>query len=175
MPFLETAISLFAPHKCLVCDKEGAVVCSACMTLEIPDVPSRCYRCLQATKDFATCKSCRSSSKLSHVWVRSLYEGVSSQLVLAFKYERARTAYVPIAKALAETVPVLPSNTIVIGVPTATGRIRQRGYDHARLIVREFATATGLVWATPVVRSGQAHQLAPRGKYGANSSNVPFR
>lgn len=159
MPILETAISLFAPHKCLVCDKEGAIVCSACMTLEIAEVPSRCYRCLQATKDFATCKSCRSRSKLGHVWVRSLYEDVSSRLVLSFKYERARSAYVPIAKALAETIPLLPQNTIVIGVPTATSRIRQRGYDHTKLIVREFATATGLVWTAPVVRSGQAHQF----------------
>lgn len=159
MPFLELAISLFAPHKCLVCDNEGPVVCSACMTLEIPDVPSRCYRCLQATKDFTTCKSCRSRSKLGHVWVRSLYEGISSRLVLSFKYERARVAYAPIAKALAETVPLLPPDTVVIGVPTATGRIRQRGYDHTKLIVGEFATATGLVWTTPVVRSGQTHQF----------------
>lgn len=159
MPFLETVISLFAPHKCLVCDKEGAVVCNACMVLELPDVPSRCYRCLQATKDFATCKSCRSRSKLGRVWVRSLYQGVSSQLVLSFKYERARAAYVPIAKALAEVLPMLPLNTVVIGVPTATGRIRQRGYDHTKLIIRQFAGSMGLVWAAPVVRSGQAHQF----------------
>lgn len=134
-------------------------MCRQCMEFEIPNVPSRCYRCQQATKEFATCPNCRRNTSLRHVWVRCLYEGPSSQLLLAFKFERVRAAYLPLAEALTGTMPLIAQDTVVMGVPTVTGRIRERGYDHVRLITRHFATTSKLIWATPVVRSGQVHQF----------------
>ena len=134
-------------------------MCDACLETEILPVPSRCYRCQKATRDFAVCTSCRRKSALRHVWVRTIYDTVSSKPLIAFKFERVRAAHIPLGKSLTETTPVIPTDTLVIGTPTATGRIRERGYDHVRLLVRQFAAPMKLTWVTPLVRTGQAHQF----------------
>lgn len=159
MPLVETVISIFAPHHCFVCGKEGFTLCNTCLAFELNTVPSRCYRCHKATSDFAVCNTCRRKTALRHVWVRTAYEEKSSKLILSFKFERARSAYKPLSRAIFEVLPVLPADTLLIGVPTVTSRVRQRGYDHIKLLVRQIANKTGLIYASPVVRSGQAHQF----------------
>lgn len=159
MPLLETFVSVIAPHSCLICSREGRVLCDVCLELEILSVPSRCYKCQKATKEFSTCVNCFRKSKLGHVWVRTVYDDVTSKVVLKFKLERARAAYLPIGKAMAQLLPLLPEDVVLVGVPTATSRIRQRGYDHVKLLVREISARTGLTWARPVVRFGQMHQF----------------
>lgn len=159
MPLLEALVSVIAPHNCLICFSEGDVLCSTCLELEIIPVPSRCYICMKATGEFAVCSSCRHKTSLKRVWVRTAYDDVSSKPILALKFERARAAHKPLAWALANTLPVLPRDVLVVGVPTATSRIRERGYDHIKLTVKALAGKAGLVWSSPLVRMGQAHQF----------------
>lgn len=44
-------------------------------------------------------------------------------------------------------------------LPTATSRVRQRGYDHARLIARDFASRRQLPCQSLLVRHGQQRQV----------------
>src|SRR5690606_38044065 len=118
---------VIAPHECLSCGMEGRIICGMCLESEVGNMPSRCYRCLAATKDSAVCKSCQRSSPFKHVWVVSEYEGKAKELVRLLKFERTRAAHVPIADALNQALPYF-KEIIVTHVPTATSRERARGY-----------------------------------------------
>lgn len=159
MPLVDAILSLLAPHDCLLCEAEGTLLCDRCSELELAPLPSRCYRCKSISKDFSVCDKCRKQTSLRHVWVRTLYTDTAKLPLLAYKFERARSAHVPIARAMRSVLPLLPEDTLVISVPSTTSRIRERGYDHAKLLARDVAARSGLIQDSPVVRLGQAHQF----------------
>ena len=80
---------------------------------------------------------------LQHVWMASEYEGVVKRLVRAYKFDRVRAAYLPLAVAMTEVLPYLGQDVAVVHIPTAASRIRQRGYDQAELLAREIARRQG--------------------------------
>jgi ComF family protein len=156
---IEEFISIFAPHTCLSCSMEGSLLCGWCRAEGIPPVPSRCYRCRKQTREYETCKQCRRQSKLGHVWVSGEYEGLAKDLVFKFKFERAKAAAHTIADLMTDTLPYLSEQTIVTFVPTATSRRRQRGYDQAELIARQFAKLLGVQFRPLLFRNGQSRQV----------------
>ncbi len=159
MPVLEKLLSVVAPHECLICEAEGGLICAACRPDALHRVPSRCFRCHKLTKKYRVCSSCRSSSKLLAVWVASDYTAVSKELVYRLKFARARAAADDIAGFLAELLPLPPHGYIVVPVPTASSRRRQRGYDQAELIARTYATLSGARFMKVLHRQGQTRQV----------------
>jgi ComF family protein len=125
----------------------------------VEPIPSRCYICKKATKDFATCKACRRQSKLGHVWVSTTYEKLAKQLLHVYKFERARSAHNAIAEILDETLPVLPADTIVVPITSATSRVRMRGYDHTWLVSRKLAALRKQLCVVVLARTGQSRQV----------------
>lgn len=156
---LERFITLLAPHICLVCGAEGAVLCAWCAPDAAEVVPARCYRCLAVSQDSRVCEKCRKHTVLEHVWVSSVYDGVAKRLIRKLKFERGKAAATVIAEILDETLPYFPSNATITYVPTANKRIRLRGYDHAKLIAQQFAKRRGLSCAPLLVRHGHARQV----------------
>jgi ComF family protein len=102
---------------------------------------------------------------LRHVWVATQYDGPPKELVYRLKFSRAKQAASVIANYLHETVPDLPAQTIVTFVPTATSRVRQRGYDQAQLIAKSFALRRGLKCTPLLVRYGQSRQVGSDRKH----------
>ncbi len=105
---------------------------------------------------------CSRKSALRHVWVRASYDGQVKQLVHDFKFERKQAAAEPVAVMMKEALPYLPANTIVAHIPTATNRVRQRGYDHAELIARALARQLDLQHASLLYRVTQTRQVGSR-------------
>ena len=103
------------------------------------------------------CQSCRRHGPLKHVWAACEYTALPRQLIHAFKFERAKAGHEPIAAQLVETVPFIDAT--VVPVPTATSRVRQRGYDHTALIAKKFARERGLPYQNVLMRLGQARQV----------------
>jgi ComF family protein len=54
---------------------------------------------------------------------------------------------------LLQAIPVLPSDVIIIPVPTARAHVRERGYDHTVLLARYIAKRRHLQFAQPLVRA----------------------
>jgi ComF family protein len=158
----EWVISLVAPHQCLGCGREGTVCCEGCQEANFIPMPSRCFRCRRLTGEFAVCRSCR--SPLRHVWVATEYDGLARQLLHGYKFQRARAAAATLAQNIAETLPYLSADTTVTYVPTATKRMRMRGYDHAELIAQSVASLKSLPFQRLVARQTQSRQV------GANRS-----
>lgn len=159
MPIAELFVSLFAPHECLVCGHEGAVICPGCTYDAIDSVPSRCFRCLAVTRDAAVCSKCRKASALKSVWVTTDYEGAAKQIIHKLKFERAQAAHRPIAELMADTLPYLSSQTIITHIPTATSRYRARGYDQSRLVAAKLAKLKGVKHVSLLERYGQSRQV----------------
>jgi ComF family protein len=93
------------------------------------------------------------------VWVRTSYEGLAKQLIHDFKFSRKQAAARPLARMTVECLPFLPPDTIVTHVPTATSRIRQRGYDHAQEFARALAHEHKLTYLPLLARSGKTRQV----------------
>jgi len=159
MALLDLVLSVVAPHDCLVCGLEGRLVCGWCAPDAFPDLPSRCYRCKQITSDFAVCESCCRITSLRHVWIRTDYDTTAKELMRIYKYERVSSAHKTITEAMDEILPYLPVDTIIIPIPTATSRVRQRGYDQAELLARSLARQRSLLWVRAVTRLTQSRQV----------------
>lgn len=164
MFILERLISAIAPHICLGCGVEGAVICDWCLPDFATPLPARCYRCKVQTQNSLVCKKCGRDSRLKHVWVRTGYGGPAKQLIRDFKFARKQAAAQPLARLTVECLPFLSPDTVVTHVPTATTRIRQRGYDHAQLLARILAREQKLTYLPLLARMGSARQVgSPRG------------
>jgi ComF family protein len=140
---LERTISIIAPHRCFSCSKESNILCAACASQGFGDAPEICALCNRPTADAKVCKGCASQTALRHVWMASEYDGVVKRLIRAYKFDRVRAAYKPLAAGMLEALPFLGADIIVVHIPTAPLRVRQRGYDQARLLAREIAQRQG--------------------------------
>jgi ComF family protein len=154
---LDTLLSTIAPHECLNCSAEGKLLCISCTKL-LDSVPEACYRCRKLSDGGKTCKSCRSSSDLFIVRAATIYKGLAKELVWQLKFQGTQAAAREIADQLVTFIP-RSSEVILVPVPTATSRIRRRGYDQATLIARSLAAKTGMHYSPVLRRSGQHHQL----------------
>lgn len=160
MHMLEKIIATFAPHACLGCEaEENKLLCDGCRQA-LPSLPSRCYRCHAITRDYAVCETCSRNSSLRRVQAVTTYEGLAKELLHRAKYERAQSGLAEIAAHMSEAyAPYFVDDILFVPTPTATSRVRQRGYDHAVLIAKHMARLTGAPAATLLVRTNQAHQV----------------
>src|SRR6266702_4479237 len=101
---IEQLLRIIAPFACTGCGAEGALLCATCERV-LPGLPPRCYRCNRATAEYRTCVTCRRSSTLARVWVRTPYQGAAKQLIHQLKFERAASAARDIAASLAAILP----------------------------------------------------------------------
>lgn len=135
---LEIAISIIAPHHCILCGNESNIVCDACLFEVFDETYEACYACNTPTRDSQVCGSCQPHIALGHVWMAGTYEGARRKLIKTYKFDRKRAAYRPIALAMTATLPYL-EDIIVVPIPTAPVHVRARGYDHALLLARAIA------------------------------------
>ena len=140
---LERTISIIAPHYCISCGNEGNILCEVCAPQVFGEAPEKCVLCNRPNFDARICTPCSSRTELQHVWVAAEYDGVVKRLVHAYKFERVRAAHAPIAAAMADALPYFDDDVVVIHIPTATIRVRQRGYDQAKLLARDIAALRG--------------------------------
>ncbi len=124
-----------------------------------PNLISRCFLCAKQTKDYATCGKCIRKSPIKNVWVATDYEGTIKELLHGFKYERERASAVELAEIINRALPYLGHDTVVTHVPTASSRVRARGYDHSRLIAKELTKLRRLKHKTLLGRLGQSQQM----------------
>ena len=156
---LEYIVKLFAPFCCLECGAEtDRLACETCLA-SISRVPSRCYLCRAATRQYTVCSSCRPKTPLRQVFISVHHDGLAKELIHAAKYERAYRGLYEMADVMSEHLPLLHTKTVFVPVPTATSRVRERGYDQAVVLAQRLARHSGLPCRQYLVRLGQAHQV----------------
>ena len=159
MSILNYITRLYAPFSCVGCGCEkDRLLCTAC-TETIAKVPSRCYRCHQTTRGYEVCSTCRTKTPLRRVAVWAHYEHDAKAVIQKAKYDRAYAGLYEVAEHMATLMPLFEASSVLVPVPTATSRVRQRGYDQATILARRIAQSQSLPYARLLARLGQAHQV----------------
>lgn len=166
MSVLEAAIGWLAPPDCVGCGREGSALCMACSTSGIIPFGARCWRCSRLSQNNKICQSCRYVGGPRRVWITASYDGLAKSLVSKYKFSHQRIASVPIAELMSQTISsqgyleVLRSeNYLVVPIPTATNRMRQRSFGHAELLAKRVAWQLRLEFYPALRRIGQARQV----------------
>ncbi len=163
MSIIDIFLAGLAPYNCLGCGVEGKLICGGCRA-GLPAVSERCYRCYAPSPASLTCNDCLTLSSPQSVRVVTIYKGVAKDILWKLKSGGAQAAaremaslLLPLTKPNADTAISTP--TLVVHLPTATTRVRQRGYDQARLLARALARQARLSYADVLTRSGQSNQV----------------
>lgn len=150
---------VFAPV-CVACKRAaspalGAVaLCPSCRSSLRPIPPPRCERCWNPFPPAPVPGTLRESCPLCDTlppWLRAirsacLFDGAARDLVHALKFGGWRVAAPLLAErmaAMALPIEVAEEVRTVVPVPLSAVRLRERGYNQAALLAREFATRMG--------------------------------
>lgn len=160
---LDSLIGFVAPAECLGCGAEDYVVCEACAAAEIIDYGEHCAFCGALSPASRTCVKCRPGSP-RYVWVTTNYEGLARRALGRYKFGQLRAAADNIAGLMSETFNGYNPEIgyLVVPVPTATARRRQRGFDHASVLARKIAVNLNMNSADALGRLGQSRQLGAK-------------
>lgn len=154
---LDFLVKFIAPHYCYGCNEIGAVLCTNCKNYIIDEKFSRCTCCLNnLNSKQGFCYSCKLPYSMS--WCVTSYDNFIKDSIWAYKFNYCKQAHVDFAELLDLAVPVLPSNVVVTSIPTAPSHIRQRGYDHIRLIAKKFAKIRQLKYTDSLYRTATLRQ-----------------
>lgn len=152
---IEVLLQKVAPHPCFGCGKIGVLLCHNCK-YNITQEPflgcvmcgNACVNGICAQHDAAFCKA----------WVVSERLTVLKRVINAYKFENTRVAAHQLVELLDDVIPLLPINTVIVPIPTASSHVRQRGYDHIDILSRLFARRRNLPISRSLQRSSSKTQ-----------------
>jgi ComF family protein len=161
MNIVEGLLNIIALPDCGLCGAAAAALCEGCQNSICDDQVSVCYRCNAHSPSGQTCKTCRRTSRLQAVWNVGFYEAELKLLISNFKFDSQRHYAGPLAQMLIERVPysVLQEKPAIVPLPTASHRVRQRGFDQACLLAQEFARQSKLEYQPWLRRIAGDRQL----------------
>jgi ComF family protein len=139
MSVLDGLIGLLVPFDCLACGVEGDLLCRPCLS-GLPAAPPGKWSVAGTGLQAAT-----------------VYQGVAKEIVWRLKLSGNQSAAGIMAKSILSRSRLIRPACIV-PVPTATGRVRRRGYDQAKLIAGQLAAQSGLPLLNSLSRAGQTSQ-----------------
>jgi len=150
-------INLIAPHYCCSCGEISAVLCQRCKYDIVSEPYEACILCHNIAKPTENlCNNC--SAAFLHAWVVGSRTDVLKKAIDDYKFERVRAAHKAFSELFDATLPNLPPDIIVVPIPTTTKHVRVRGYDHMRLVAREFARVRKLTYSPCLRRATSTTQ-----------------
>lgn len=172
MSVIDRILAVLTPYECLSCTDEGNLLCAGCIQ-QLTVLPERCYQCRKPSPSALTCSDCALASNLYRVRAGTAYTAVAKELVARLKFAGAQAA----AKPMVTRLSVLIDNPglVIVPVPTATSRVRGRGYDQAKLLARGLSRRTCLSYLDCLVRSGQTHQVGSSRQQRLDQLQKAFR
>lgn len=134
---IDTLLSKPAPHLCCGCGKIGSLLCDNCKYNIIESASMPCISCGVPTLETCVCRHCDVACE--RAWCVGECSGVLQRLVGDFKFQNMYGASRPLSDLLIDSIDQLPGNMIIVPIPTVAGYIRERGYDHVRLLTNQVA------------------------------------
>lgn len=165
MSLAESLIGFLAPPQCIDCGEEGFSLCVSCAFSQIIPYGERCFGCARLSPRSKTCTRCRRVGSPSHVWVTTNYEHIARQLLHVYKFDQQRVASESLARIMVDTFHQYANgedNYLVVPVPTASKRVRERGFDHSALLANKIAAKLDLECQTLLGRLGQTRQVGSK-------------
>jgi ComF family protein len=176
---IDKLLSNLAPHLCYGCGKIGTLLCDNCKYNITVERFLCCILCGGGINTNGICHKC--FVPFSRAWCVGERTDVLRNLLSAYKFERVRAACEPLSALLADATPQLPSDCLIVPIPTIAPHIRRRGYDHTLLLAREFAKRKGvtakqlLVRRTKTIQTGSSRKDRYRQAMDAFEIKRPVR
>lgn len=168
MSILEAAIGWIAPPQCVSCGQEGSALCLGCSSSLIIPYGEQCGFCNASGLRGRTCLKCRAGAP-RFIWITTNYSGAARDLLKIYKFGHQRVAANDLARLMAATLldfnneeEISKLDYLIVQVPTATSRIRRRGFDHCALLARVLARKLGRQNSSVLARFGQQRQLGAK-------------
>lgn len=140
------SLDLLYPPRCVGCNKEGHLLCSACLDSLPRLVTPYCLRCAQPIAHGETCPRCLASPlAIDGIRAPFLMEGTVREAIHRLKYNNLRAIAPTLGGLLAEFLEAeqVPGQALV-PVPLHRRRERQRGYNQAHLLTKEAGDRLGI-------------------------------
>lgn len=147
---IDSLLSHLAPHLCYDCGKIGDILCSNCKYNIASEEFNVCIMCGAPTMKESICLHC--SSLFEHAWCLEERRDILKRIVDDYKFNNIYAAHRVLADLLVSRTPELPSDCVVMPIPTIPAHIRQRGYDHMLMLARTFANKKALRLDTSLAR-----------------------
>lgn len=168
---IEHFFKSLAPHYCLGCGQVGAVLCRECKYNITSEPENICIYCGLPSNN-GVCR--RHSLPYSRAWLVAQRHGVVEKLINDMKYQSNRSAADTAADLLAERLPQLPSDTVLVSVPTAPRHVRQRGYDHTLRIVRRLSKLKSVEYTQIIKRHKSLKQVGSSRKQRLDNAKQSY-
>jgi ComF family protein len=153
---IDTLLQNLAPHYCYGCGQISGVLCANCKYDIISEPFSGCLACGRLASRHGLCSRCR--VPYQKAWCSAERIGATERLIDAYKFQYVRAAHEALGDLLLGVLDELPSDTIVVPIPTVAQHIRQRGYDHTLLLARYVAQRRHIAMRTPLLRAHNSVQ-----------------
>ena len=146
----EALLDLALPQRCLVCGRFGAALHPQCLD-ELPRADGvRCPRCWapsRRTDSGTLCDRCAEDEQvdgLDALRARFRFAGTARRSVIEGKFQGVTTLLESLASPLADEVQSNWRLDVVVPIPLAPARRRQRGFNQSELVARRIAEVHGL-------------------------------
>ncbi|NDC94858.1 ComF family protein [bacterium] len=154
---IDSLLNILAPHVCVACGSEGCLLCAACGKKCISH-DSTCFFCGLAVINNELCWACQSRYRLATLTSVGWYNQELKAAVQAYKFGAKKGG----AKSLALLLGQVGGNTddhVITYIPTSARHIRQRGFDHTKVLARAYAARVALPCTTTLARTNNSRQL----------------
>ena len=129
-------LDLLFPHSCRGCGLTGEALCECCKNNILKNRTNICPNC-KKPKTHGLCKNC---PFLPPIYVVTKRDTLLGELIHDYKYHSVRALAHPLAEMLDSILPKnLPTNSVLVPLPTATHHVRARGLDHTYLIAKKLS------------------------------------
>ena len=136
------ALDFLFPKYCVNCRKIGEYICANCFSFISFDVAMICLVCNRASIDGLTHPGCKAKYAIDGAFSAVSYKGIVKKLIYSFKY---KPYLADLKKSLVELSyesiiqqeifqQAYLSRPILVPIPLHQNRLRQRGYNHAKLL-----------------------------------------
>lgn len=173
MRILDKILALIAPFECLNCGLEGPLLCANCSN-NFPVKKAVCFACRQEIEDLESCINKCTESPINRLYSVGEYAGTAKDLVLKLKASNARQASFSMA-ILMSKIAEFDKNKLLTHIPTATSRIRIRGYDQSDLLAQELSRLLGCRKVNLLLRINQNRQVGSSKKVRTLNAQKAYR
>ncbi len=154
---MKLILDLIAPHHCLNCSLEGQLVCQNCLKL-LSGYKSCCAFCLRPTVNYRVCPN--HNSQLNNLYCLTSYGGLAKDLVYKMKFNYSKDSAKLIADLLyAQFELQIQQLEVITYIPTATTRVRGRGFDQSLIIAKHLSKLSGKPFVKSLVRLDQSRSV----------------
>ena len=156
--FADSALRLLFPSRCVLCGREGDLICESCSR----SFPQRLDP--DAIPKLSGIRAARAA------WP---YEGSVREIVRRYKYNGLRSLAPVLASEMAHVLREWdPAIDLIVHVPVHPARLRERGFDQSDLLARELLPVAQLASAPALVRLRETAVQARAMNAAQRSENV---